>query len=528
MAGRCRFAESIGMSAVGGHRSAVIRGTIWSTAQTVMSKGVSLAATVVLARLLVADDYGAANVAVSIGAALIMLPPFAMTDVLVADPEGFGRARRVAHRHSISAGVALAVVILVSAVLVGGPLGRPEVGALLLLVALRPVGDSIMIVPMSQLRIEMRFKEIAIVDSIASVLTSIGAVALAWLDLGPVALVAPPIVALFVRSVGYRQCLRSTGAGVSAPEMGVSRRIAREFRRAALGQYLNNFVVVAEPMVLACFASTTSQGYFALAFMLASQTNYLIASQIGLVLQPVFAKLNHDADRQFVAFIRSVRTISVVAIPACLVQIACAEIAIPIVVGDKWKPAIFPFIALCVAQIGVFIVGPTVALLKARGNFGVVLLWQFSHAAVATIGLPLAAIGGPRWLPMVLGGSQRGEGQPDPTVMAVCVASAAIWIASAAFGVYLASARSFSLTLNTGARLAAVSAAALIPSLAVRALLPSIVGKADQAWIVQFAIVAAASLAGLAVAIVLAAQTSSEGRSWSRRSVQRLLAGWRQ
>jgi hypothetical protein len=150
-----------------------------------------------------------------------------------------------------------------------------------------------------------------------------------------------------------------------------------------MSQYLNNVVKVLELLLLTWVGGPMAVGLFAFAFQLSSQANVVIANQVSGVIQPVLSHINEDPARQFRAFVRALRLIGCIGVPISIIQGAIGYPVFRLLFGSKWDDAIPAFIALSVMQAFIFLSTPIMTLLKARGRFKEILIWQSLHVAFA-------------------------------------------------------------------------------------------------------------------------------------------------
>lgn len=384
-----------------------------------------MAAIYLLAQLLSPGDFGLANFAVSIGAFALAVPPYVMGDVLIANPGRFDDRSGAALAVVGAAGLLLATFVVLIAEPVESISAKVGAGSLLLFVALRPLSDAFMIVPMARLRLKLAYRRISLIDGVVVLAATVGSVVLAWFGFGPVALVLPPIATLACKGFFYWR--EVWGEVPLRPRAGEMKPVARAFFVAGLGQYLNNIVAILEVLVLGLFASESELGYFAFAFQLAIQANSIIAGQLGAVLQPIFGRLQGDAQRQALAFMRSTRLLAAVAIPLSLVQAAVARPLFDAVFGEKWCPSIAAFCALSMAQGFMFAAAPAVAMLKAQGNFRTYLALQAGQLLISL----LLFVGSLAWWhePLHWAAVHLGLPMPDGAALpfAISCASAVAW-----------------------------------------------------------------------------------------------------
>lgn len=186
---------------------------------------------------------------------------------------------------------------------------------------------------------------------------------MAWAGAEFLSIVLPQIAFTDVRAPLYR---RASPAPVShsawiATEAG---SIFRAYWLSGLGQFVHGGLLIATPLVIGQFANERGVGLYSMSFALSASINSVVAVSLGLVLQPVFAQMSGDYDRQAAAFLRACRTIAAIAIPVCLLQSALAPTAFHVFLPERWMGAIAMTQVLCVGQACCFPVNPAMGLPK--------------------------------------------------------------------------------------------------------------------------------------------------------------------
>jgi PST family polysaccharide transporter len=131
-----------------------------------------------------------------------------------------------------------------------------------------------------------------------------------------------------------------------------------------------------EILVLGFVSGTYEVGLFGLAFSIAGQANTVIAYQLGVVLQPIFGRLQDDPERQVAGFLKAQRVLSAVCVPICFTQAILAEPLFRLVLDAKWQPAIPVFQVVSLMQAFYFATGPSMSCLRAQRRFGTFFAWQ--------------------------------------------------------------------------------------------------------------------------------------------------------
>jgi O-antigen/teichoic acid export membrane protein len=398
--------------------SSVARGSMANTGQWIVNKLATAIAMLFIASFLTPGDYGVATQAIAIAQFLIVLAPLSIGDVLVAHPDRLEALAPSARALAVGvgAGSALLIIAALPLVFLAFPSYSPSwLGGLLFVIALRPLLESAIVVPLSRLRIALKYREVATIEGVTQLLMTSLSLVMAMSGLRSATLVAPQVVGTGVRAVVY---------GVRAGTQTKARRhrlairsLASQFVPAALAQYAHNIIVLLEVLVLGFFSNERETGLFGFGFMLAAQANGVIAYQLGVVLQPVFSKMQDDPRRQSSAFLKSQMMLACICVPLSLMQAALAEPFFRMLFQPKWLDAIPVFQAISVAQAFYFATGAAISCLRAQRRFSTLFVWQGLQVVLS---VPLYA----------LGVSQGGA-------LGVAMVAAGAWSLSAPIGVWL-------------------------------------------------------------------------------------------
>ena len=423
--------------ASGGYTKVLAGASLWGLLQISVNKIATVVAMWLLARFLMPSDYGVAYIATTAGALISFFSPFVIGDVLVQMGRDFDRQIGAATVIAAVCGVLLAAVLWLASPVIGRELEVPDLAFYISLVALRPLCDAVMIVPYSRLRVELRFRTIAIIDTCIVLCSTAASLVMAWKGLGAMALVLPPIATLALRGCVYWTCKhqRLSMACSWSDLVGVSRR----FCMACVGQYASNVIQVMEFAVLAWISVAAGAGYFAFASQLAIQVTSVLSLQIALVLQPVFSHMQSDRERQAAGFCRSLRLFASVGVPLCLVQAALGVAVFETLFEPKWAESIPIFMLLSIAQGFIFLVTPMGALLKAQGRFKTYAAWQLAHVLAFSLGAVLVAPAMATTVCSVIARIGLSCSEASAIASGVAVVSLVCWACSAPLGLWLTS-----------------------------------------------------------------------------------------
>jgi O-antigen/teichoic acid export membrane protein len=371
--------ESAGMAAQAVH------GTGWTVVSGVINKLATLVSTLVVAHYLGPDDYALSSVALAIGGFVLVLPPLVMGDVIVSHARDMSIVADIARRISyFAATVSVITIVLAIPVFLGVYSKFPggSLAALLMVFALRPIGDASAVIPLSTLRVGMQYRKIAAIDGSVQLVATATTIAMAAFGAGALALVMPQASASVIKAVLYKLYAGPKSAHVRTRRLTASRnrlwtqRLRRQFVIAALAQYVHTLVGNLPILVLGRWASAGDTGNYTFAFLLSIQATSIVSLPIAIVLQPIFVKLGSDVSRQAAGFIRVLSTISAIAVPVSLLQGALADPLFAILFDAKWQGAVLVFQILSIGQAFFFAVAPIMSMMRARKYFGTLLWWQ--------------------------------------------------------------------------------------------------------------------------------------------------------
>ena len=388
------MAEPARAPAARGMAAVAARGSLLNSAQWFANKLATAGAMFLVARLVSPDEYGLASQALAIYQFAVFLAPLTLGDVLIARSDRIasleGSARILAWKIGSSmAAVVLGIIPLAVLAYPGYP--AAWLGGLIAVLAIRPLIEAALVVPLSRLRIGLEFRRIAIVDGLVQFAATCTTLASAAVGAGAASLVVPQVAAVAARAWIYGSQARSAGGHVAAASRQAL--LFRAFLPAALAQYAHNVLVMLEVLVLGFVASGAETGLFGLAYTLAAQANTIIAFQLGQVLQPIFGHLRDDPRRQVLGFVRVQRALAAVCIPVAVCQAVVAAPLFRLAFPGDWQAAVATFQFVSLAQAVYFASGPTMSCLRAQHRFRFLFWWQ---SVQLVLSVPLYAAGASR------------------------------------------------------------------------------------------------------------------------------------
>lgn len=368
------------------------RGLAWLLAQTVGMKFVTAAGQVVLAWLLLPQDFGLIGLTYTVIAFAGLAQQLGLQDILVQRQAHFRRWANATVWLSLAGGCVAGALSAVAAPVAARVYDEPRLQGLILVLAATAPLVSLSNVPLARLRSEMQFGRFAAVSFATSFGTLALSVLFAALGFGAYSFVLPaPVVAVARAAYLWR---------VAPPPF----RWRPQWRRwrHLLGDgsamFVCNvaYVVISQGdyVALGLVHSTAVVGVYYFAFNLSLQTMSLLTVNLWGVLLPALMKLGDDRPRQLAAFERAVAMLAVVSVPVSFLQAALADPLVRLLFAPKWYPAI-PVLQILSIGMAFQAVGmPGASLLQAIGRFRTMMWYSVTAAFAFCIAVAIGVRGG--------------------------------------------------------------------------------------------------------------------------------------
>ena len=356
-------------------RRDVASGVRWGALNQGVQQVTRLAVQVVLTRLLAPESFGLlalAFVVINFGALLTGL--------------GFSQAliqRRELGRDLVNAvfvgsgliGLVLAGAVAVGAEALAAALGDREVAPVLRVLSVVFLFQGLEGVPNSMLRRELRFRSYVLSSTWAAVVGGAVGVVLGFAGAGVWALVGFALTEAVVATT--LAWVFAISAGVWRPRGTWHLRPLREVLGYSGAVTSSRLLFYGsrniDNLIVGRVLGTVALGYYGLAYRLMLFPIQRVTDVVSGVTLPAFARVQGDAPRLQLGYLRAVRYLCAVIVPVTVGVAVTAHHLVPVVFGSQWEPAVRPLQILAVS-------GPPIALVRLNGN-----LWE----AIGRAGLSL-------------------------------------------------------------------------------------------------------------------------------------------
>ncbi|HNT24286.1 MAG TPA: lipopolysaccharide biosynthesis protein [Anaerolineales bacterium] len=370
---------------------ATLRGTFWTYASFYSGKLMVFLSTVILARLLVEEEFGVAGYATVVISFLEVLSDLGIGPALIYHRDN-PKARITAFWLNIGIGILLFLVTFFGAPLVGSffqdPRAVPVTRALALVFPISALGS----IHDTLLRKELSFGRKFIPDFVKAISKGLASIILALLGFGAWSLIIGQIVgrALSVvvlwRIMPWRPSFQFAKSLVR-PLLSYGLNIVSV---DALGITLNN----ADYLLVGRFLGAAALGVYTVAFRFPDLLVMQFCDVISKVIFPVYARMREDPQALQRGFLTTTRYVSLVTVPMGL---GMALVARPLVLAfftEKWIEAIPVMQAISIYSVMLSLAYNAGDVYKAQGR--PIVLTQISILrAIVLIPALLWAILGP-------------------------------------------------------------------------------------------------------------------------------------
>jgi O-antigen/teichoic acid export membrane protein len=352
-------------------RSKVVSGLFWLAATKALGQAITWIITLLVVRLLTPTDYGLMGMAVLVNGFLLLFNELGLGAAIVQRRELTQRDLSNLRWIILLVNVLLFGIVSAIAPLAAWyfeePALTPLVRALGSMFILSGIGA-----PSSFVLIRrMEFRQKAQAEFVGNVLGGVTTLILAVSGMGVWSLIGGYLALQLAMNALY--CVHAP-IPLQAPSFDRSLLGSLRFgSQVALGKILWWISASADTMVIGKILGTVAVGYYGLAAQFASIPLDKVVSVITQVALPSFSALQHDNARLQRYYLKLVGLIAFITFPVFVGLILVADIAVHVLLTDKWAAIVLPLQLLSGAAILRSIETMNTPVLIAKGRTGIPL-----------------------------------------------------------------------------------------------------------------------------------------------------------
>lgn len=344
----------------------VRRALVWSFAERYSSLVVTMASTMILARLLTPAQVGVFSLCASVTAVAGILRDFGVSEYLNQEKDLTDDKLRAAFGVAIVIAWSIGLMVVLSRHAVANFYGEPGVARLLAVLSL-----NFLILPFASpafalLAREMAFRKIFVVQIVSNAVQSVVAVTLAYRGYGYMSLAWAPVASIAVQTllVGYFRPRES----FLLPGFKEARQVLRYGTIFVTSRFIETFTRNAHEFIIAKQVGFAAVGLFSRAFGLIELFNSNVTSAVMRVASPSFATDHRAGIALAGAFARGTAIFTSIAFPFLgFIALMSPEI-IRVMFGHQWDAAAPLARILAVALVPFYLIGLAPHLLAATGH----------------------------------------------------------------------------------------------------------------------------------------------------------------
>ncbi len=372
-------------------RKQILFGLKWTAGARFGSQIITWAITLLIIRLLSPEDYGLMAMATVCVAFMIMVAEAGLKPALIQRQEIDETMLRQAFGIVIVMNLGLMIILNLLAPMIAGFFAEERLIKILHVLSLGFLFIAIATIPGVILERELKFKNLALVELMAGVSTSVLTLILAFAQYGIWALVYGYIFSGLFRALAFNL----TAPFYKLPIFSLQGMKSLLFfgGTMSVSRILWFFFSQIDIIIVGRLLGKEALGFYSVAMHLASLPVQKVAAIMNRVSFPVFSRIQHERESIRSYAIKGIRALSFTAFPILWGISSIANEFIMLFLGQKWQNAILPvqLLSLMLPLRMIMIFLATVIDAIGRPDVGV------KNVLLASIIMPIAFLIGSQW-----------------------------------------------------------------------------------------------------------------------------------
>jgi lipopolysaccharide exporter len=361
-------------------RVAAVRGLRWVVIARPLVEFLLIGSMVALARLIPPAEFGhvaTASLITGFGAASVTALTTALVQRAALEPEHL----RTAHALALGSGAVIVGLSLIAANVAVAPIFGDRTAGIVRLGAPGALIAAAGVVPMATLQRQLAFRRLSVIDVAGSAVRGVGAVGLAFAGLDGAALVIGGLAA------GAAQTAMAW-RWAPPPFPRVAWRAARDLLHNGTPNWLAAVSWIGfancDYAVVGARLGAVDAGFYFRAYTLAVEYQKKISNVMSSVGFPVLAR-TRSGEEMGVLRGQMVSLSTVLLFPCLALLAVLAPVAVPLVFGPQWEPAVAPTQVLAIGGAATLVIDAVGTTLMAAGRSRAVLGFGWAHFIVYAV-----------------------------------------------------------------------------------------------------------------------------------------------
>lgn len=358
-------------------------GIFWSFTDLVANQGVQFVIQVILARLLLVEDFGLVamtTIFISISASII---DSGFSQALIREQAANQEDFSTVFYFNLAVAFGLYIILFLSATSISKFFDEPELTTVLRVLSLVLIINAFGIIQRVLLVRAIDFKTQTKISLTASIISGFIAVAFAFSGFGVWSLVARTLVMQLMIA------LLLSMSNKWKPSLIFSKKSFKRYfkfgSRLLLSGLINTIYLDLYLIIIGKFFSTTDLGYFTNAKKLRDILSHSVTTSLQRVTYPVLSSIQENENRLRNSFKKMIRTTTFINFPIMVFFSAIAQSLIDLIFGQKWLPSVPFFQIMCFTGLFYPLNAININIFQVKGRTDLVLRLEIIKKCFITI-----------------------------------------------------------------------------------------------------------------------------------------------
>lgn len=328
-------------------RQKTASGLFWSFSDLIANQGIQFLIQVVLARLLLVEDFGLIGMITIFIAISTSFIDSGFSQALIREQEAKQEDFSTVFYFNLAMACGLYIILFFSAPFISDFFKEPRLIAILRVLSLVLIINSFGIIQRVILVRRIDFKTQTKISIIASISSGAVAIVLAYFGFGVWSLVIRTLTMQFL--VAFLLSISNKWKPSPVFSFHSFKRLFRFGSRLLVSGLLNTIYMNLYYVIIGKFFSATDLGYFSNGKKLEEVASHAVSTSLQRVSYPVLSSMQSEESRLRAGFAKIIRTSTYLNFPIMVFLAAIAGPLIDLLFGAKWLPSIPYFQILCFA-----------------------------------------------------------------------------------------------------------------------------------------------------------------------------------
>jgi O-antigen/teichoic acid export membrane protein len=328
-------------------KSKIIKGGLYLTIVNVLSQFLAIVVNIVLARLLLPEDFGLVALTMTYIGFITLFTNMGFGSSIIHESETSQKQLSSIYWLNYGLSIFSFIIIITTSQFAASFYNEPKLTPIVLFAAINILLNPFYIIHYKLLERDLEFKTISKINLTGTLLGSIAAIIGAFSGLGVYALILQSLVSSAIRLVMIMLYKRwRPSFYFNFKEIKHMIWYSLKFKASKMSMYFERNI---DYLILGKFFTSVILGYYAFAYNIMYTPVKRISYIFSEVLFPSFSSFKNDKEKIINGYFKSVNLVALVSIPAMTILAFNADFIIHLVFGQKWNEAIPIVRILCFA-----------------------------------------------------------------------------------------------------------------------------------------------------------------------------------